>query len=169
MSLPQQTVFLQQSAGFVGDLYGDFPFSADPYELDSVDETNNVFGNFFTVTSQGIAQAGGTGPVAGFMVDPKDSALRSTGGLNPFTPTLQLPNGSIAAMLTIGKIFVTLPAPCNIGDWVIYDLTTGELATVAPPGPIPVGFGFAYATVDLFTPSSAGLAVIRVNYSQQPV
>lgn len=161
----QTAVQLQQGFGVVGELYTDGPYRAQSFTLDSADEDYNVFGRCFTITSQGVAEAGsgGTMGFAGFLVDPKNQALNGTAAGGSLAPTLTLPNYSQAALLTMGTIVVALPAAAAIGDLVVYDDTTGALTTIAPGAALPVGKKFAYAMVDYYTVSAAGLAVVTVS------
>lgn len=159
----QQAVQFFMGLGVPGELYDDGPHRAQPYTLVSADATYNVFGRAFSVTSEGIAAAGNTGTAvfAGILINPKSAALLgdSTGTL---TSSLALPNNALGQLLIEGEIVVTLPAAAAIGDLVIYDNTTGILSTITPATALPVGKSSAYAVVDRFTVSGAGLAVIRV-------
>lgn len=160
----QSTVYLASGAGVSGDFYTDSPRICESYILNSVSATNNVFGRAFTKNGQGVAQVGdpsGTGVFAGFLVNPKGSVNYGILG-NALSPTLVLPNESQAELLTMGSIFVTLPAAAAIGDYVYFDQTTGELTTQAPGSAPLSGTSFAFAEVDFFTVSAAGLAVITV-------
>lgn len=159
----QTAVQFFQGLGIPGELYDDGPHRAQPYTLVSADATYNVFGRAFSITSEGIAAAGNTGSAvfAGILINPKTSALigDSTGTLNP---SLTLPNNAVAQLLIEGAIVVSLPAAAAIGDLVIYDNTTGALSTITPATALPMGKSSAFAVVDRFTVSGAGLAVIRV-------
>lgn len=160
----QSTVSLQQGFGVVGELFSDGPRLARPYTIVSASAANNVFGRGFSVTSQGLANAGNTGGTqifAGILVNPKGSASFGGSG-GPLTPTLTLANNSQGELLTEGSIIVTFAGAVNIGDLVIYDNTTGVLATIAPGVNLPVGKSFAFAFVDRYTTSAAGLAVITL-------
>ena len=161
----QSTVALQQGFGVPGELYTDSPHRAQAYTIVSADATYNVFGRAFTITSQGVAQAGsgGTMGFAGILVDPKNQALQGTAVGGTLAPTLTIPNNSLAACLTMGTIIVSLPAAAAIGDLVVYDNTTGALETIAPGADLPVGKTFANAIVDYYTVTAAGLAVITVS------
>jgi len=53
----QSTVRKVQAFGIVGELRLDTAHRASPYSLDSTDPLNNVIGRFFTVKSEGIANA----------------------------------------------------------------------------------------------------------------
>lgn len=162
----QSTVSLQQGFGVPGELFTDSPWRAQSFILNSASAAYNIIGaTAFTVSSQGVAQAGnpgGTNVYAGILIDPKDQALYGVGA-SALAPTLTLNNYTQAELLTMGTIIVTLPASANIGDWVIYDNTTGALSTVTPGTSLPSGKSWAMAVVDYFTVGGAGLAVITVN------
>ena len=162
--MPQSQVYINQSAGVIGELFDKSPNRAQPFILRSVDAANNVFGRAFTVVlgEDGVAQAGGTGAFAGFLINPKAHASFGTAAGGPLAPTLTLANETVADILNMGSLFVALPAPAAIGDLVVYNTTTGVLATVVPAGPIPVGFAFAHAKVDRYNVTAAGIAVITV-------
>ena len=157
----QTTVSLQAGFGVVGDIYLDSPSRVQSYILESANAANNVFGNAFTIVSQGIAQAGGTGIYAGILVNPKSSPSVGAGGA-PLNPTLTLPNYYQAEIATMGSFIVYLPAAANIGDLVVFNTTTGALSTIPPSGTLPVGTAFAFAAVDYYSISGAGLAVITL-------
>jgi uncharacterized membrane protein YebE (DUF533 family) len=164
----QTTVYLASGAGVPGDFYTDSPRICESFILNSVLASNNVFGRAFTKiagpTNQGQAQVGnptGTGVFAGFLVNPKGSVNYGVFG-NPLAPSLVLPNESQAELLTMGTIFVTLPAVANIGDYVYFNNTTGALTTQAPGSAPLSGTSFAFAEVDYFAVTAAGLAVITV-------
>jgi hypothetical protein len=162
----QSAVFINQGAGVPGEQYSDSPWRAQSYTIDSALASYNVIGSTFcSITSQGFVAAGntgGTGVFAGLLVDPKDIALFGTGGI-PLAPTLVVPNFTQVECATMGSFFVTLPGAANIGDWVIYDQTTGAISTVAPTTSLPSGKSWANAFVDYFTVTGAGLGVITLN------
>jgi len=155
----QTTVNVFSGAGVVGEFYSDSPRRAESYILDSDDATNNVFGRAFTKVSQGVAQVGGTGVFAGFLINPKASVNYGILG-DALAPTLTLANNVQAELCTWGTFFVLLPAAAAIGDVVLYDTTTGELSTISPGDTYPSGTLPTNAVVDYFTVSGAGLAVI---------
>ena len=158
----QSTVFLQQGFGVPGEFYTDSPHRAEPFIINSASAAYNIIGaTAYTITADGKAEAGNGGALgfAGILVNPKNAALFGSS----LAPTLTLPNYSNAACLTMGQIVVTLPAACLVGDWVCYDNTTGALSTIAAGGSLVSGTSFAYATVDIISPTVAGLAVIRVS------
>lgn len=161
----QSTVSINMGAGVVGELANDSPWRAQPFTLVSADAAYNVFGRAFTKTSEGVAQAGSAGSLgfAGFLVNPKGSALYGTQAGGTLAPTLTLPNNSMGELLTMGSIWVTLPQSASIGNLVVYNNTTGALDTIAPGGTVPGGFTATKAFVDRFNVAAAGLALITIN------
>jgi hypothetical protein len=162
----QSSVFRQQGFGVPGEIFQDVPWTVLSWTLNSSGTPNVVGSTAYTITGQGYVQAGSGGSYgfAGILCSPKDYALFGTSE-GPLEPTLILPDQTQAALLTQGMMIVTLPAAANIGDYVIYDNTTGALATQAPSDTITVGYSFANAVVSQFPQSisGSGLAVINVN------
>jgi hypothetical protein len=130
----QTTVALTQAFGVPGELYADGPKVSAPYILESANAAYNIIGaTAFTVVSEGIAQAGGTGAFAGILAGPKEYSSAGTAAGGTLAPTLTLPNyvsGELVSSAPAGLI-VTLPASANIGDLVTYNTATGALATLA--------------------------------------
>lgn len=154
----QSTVSLKQGFGVVGELMLDGPVRAAPYTLVSADAAYNVVGRAFTVTSEGVAAAGGSGVFAGILVNPKHYASFGTSA-GTLAPSLTLANNALGECLIMGEIIVALPGAAAIGDAVKYNTTTGILGTGAP------GAGEAAvpnAVVSRFTVAGAGLAVIKL-------
>lgn len=167
----QSTVAIYQGAGVPGELYTDGPYRAQSFVIDSASAAYNIIGaTGCSITSQGFCAAGnsgGTAVYAGILVDPKNIALFGTGGV-PLAPTLTVPNFTQVECATMGSFWVTLSnsgsAGANIGDWVVYDQTTGVLSTVAPGTTLPAGKNWANAVVDYFTlAATPALAVITLN------
>jgi len=161
----QTIVYADQAIGIPGTRYDNSPLRALSYILASVSAAYNIIGaTAMTVASDGVAQAGsgGAGGFAGILANPEIQALFGSGGV-PLNPSLTLNNGIVSACVTMGRIFVTLPAAANIGDLVVYDDTTGALSTVAPGAGLPVGTTFAQAQVIRYTLTAAGVAVIELD------
>lgn len=160
----QSTVSLAQGFGVPGELFTDAPYQATAYTIyTSASAAYNIIGaTCCTITSQGFVEAGGTGTFAGFLVDPKDQALFGASSV-PLNPTLTVNNYSVVECLTMGVIIVTLPASAAIGDYVVYNTTTGAISTITPSTPLASGTAFANAIVTNYTVGGAGLAVITVN------
>lgn len=162
----QQNVFINQGAGVPGEQYSDGPWRAQSYEINSSDSANNNIGSTIcSIVSEGVCQAGNAGNgfvIAGLLVDPKNIALFGAGGI-PLNPTLNVPNFTQVECATMGSFWVLLPDAAAIGDWVIYDETTGVISTVAPGTALPGGSQWANAVVDYLSVPGAGLGVITMN------
>lgn len=161
----QSAVQLQQGFGVPGEQFSDSPWRAQSFQIISASAAYNVIGKTMcSITSQGVCAAGNTGTAifAGLLVNPKNIALFGTGGV-PLAPTLTVPNYTQVQCATMGSFVVTLPSSAAIGDWVIYDDTTGAISTVTPGTALPVGKHWGNAFVDYFTPTAGGLAVITMN------
>jgi hypothetical protein len=161
----QTTVNFNLGLGVVGELFDNGPYRAQPYILNSADAADNVVGRAFTVDSEGVAEAGGTGAFAGILANPKVYSLQGDSD-NTLDASLTLPNAVIAEFVTEGQMIVSLPSSAAIGDIVVYDTAgsnPGTLSTIAPGADLPVGKAFAHARVVRFTVSAAGLAVIELN------
>lgn len=159
----QTAVQINQGAGVPGDQYSDGPWRVQSFQIDSVSAANNIVGSTMcTVTSQGIAACGNVGGArvfAGLLVDPKTLALFGS----DLSPTLTVPNFTQVELATMGSYFVTLPGAASIGDYIVYDNTTGQIDTVSPGDALPGGHSWGNAFVDYFDVSGAGLAVITLN------
>jgi len=160
----QSSVNAGFSLGVPGEPYRDGPMVATSFVLESSGEPNIVGATAYTVTGQGTASAGGSGLFAGILVNPKSYATAG-GNSGALSPTLTLPDGTQGELCTTcpGGLVVTLPAAAAIGDNVIYNTTTGALATVASGSAVPGGSALIPgAIVDLFTVAGAGIGVIRL-------
>lgn len=163
----QSTVSINQGFGVPGEQYTDSPLRAQSFTINSASAAYNIIGaTCCSIISQGFCAAGnsgGTTPYAGLLVDPKDVALFGTGGI-PLAPTLTVPNFTQVECATMGTFIVTLPGAAAIGDYVVYDNTTGAISTVASGSSTPgSGKSWANAIVDYYTVSGAGLGVITMN------
>lgn len=142
--MPLQTsVNLDQALGVVGELRTDAPWRAAPFILNSADASYNVFGRAFTVSSEGVAAAGGTGVFAGILIDPKQHVTAGTVADGALAPNLVLRNAEVASLLQMGEVIVAVAGAAVIGDRVYYDNTTGILGTVSDA----VGVGSIATTV----------------------
>lgn len=162
----QSTVFFKSGAGIPGELYTNGPYRSQSYIINSSSAALNIIGaTAFSITLQGIAAAGNTTGAlvfAGILATPKNQPLQGTVAGGTLAPTLTLPNYAQADLITMGSLWVTLPAAAAIGDYVIFDNTTGVLSTITPGTALPSGKTFANAVVDYFTVTAAGLAVITM-------
>lgn len=163
MSFQSAPVNFFQGFGVQGEIYVDDPVRSQSYILQSASSALNIIGQtVFTVLSEGIARAGGTGAFAGFLIDPKQEALVGAGGI-ALAPSMTLNNFTQADILSMGTIVVRLPAAAAIGDVVVYDTTSGAISTIVPGASLPGGTAYANAFVSYYTVPGAGLAVITVN------
>jgi hypothetical protein len=182
---PQTTVFFRQGFGVVGEVFDNGPSRVQSYTLDSASAAYNVFGVGFSVlgsttpsggqANMNTAQAGNpstSAVFAGILISPKNSPLYGD-GVNPLNPSLTLPNNVQGQLLIEGAVVVAFAAAAAIGNWVVYDQTTGALATVAPGASLPTGKSWAYAYVDNYPVVLNGgqyIGVIRVGvYTGIPV
>jgi hypothetical protein len=164
----QYQVNIQTAPGIPGELYDEGPLRAEPLIVNSNGASPNTVGFAYTKDNQyNIASVGGViavgTPFAGILVNPKAYAsFGSSAGT--LAPTLDLPDNAQGEFLTMGTIFVRLTTAASIGDWVIYDTTTGALAAVSPGDAAPAGFALIpNAVVHRFTaPTGGGTAVIRL-------
>lgn len=160
----QSTIEFFSGSGIPGELYTSAPVIAEAFTIVTTDHPEyNVFGRAFSQTDQNIASAGQ--PVGsvykGIMFGPKNNISLGIVGA-PLSPTLTIPNETIAEIASEGTLFVELPDTASIGDVVIFDIATGELATQAPGTALPSGFANANATVVRFDVLEEGLAVIQL-------
>lgn len=156
----QSTVRVSQTSGVPGELAYEGPLRAKSYILNSASAAYNIVGaTAFTVSSEGIVAAGGSGPFAGILANPKAYALLGTSAGGPLAATLTLPNAINAEFVDMGELWVTLPAAAAIGDRVMYDTTTGVLST--QPGEVSVTGSIATTTltVTAVATGSGALAV----------
>ena len=155
----QSTVNQFQGFGVPGDLFNEGPVRSKPYIIDSADPAYNVMGRAFTVTSEGVAAAGGTGAFAGILIGPKEQAMVGTSS-GTLAPTLTIPDNVVGELLDMGEVIVTLPAAAAIGDKVAYDTTTGAISTVAPIAAFTASQTTTVLTVSAITAGVLGVGSV---------
>lgn len=129
----QTTVNAEAALGVQGELFLSGPVRAQPAILSSANAAYNIVGKtYFTMSSEGVAAAGGTGAMGGILVHPKHYASYGTSAGGPLAATMTLANNATAELLSMGEIVIALGAAAAIGDKVIYNTTTGALSTLAP-------------------------------------
>lgn len=163
----QSAVFINAGLGVPGERYNDSPWRAQSFILNSASAAYNIIGQtMYTVSSQGVVAAGGdptTRSFAGLLSNPKAYASYGTVSGGPLAPNMTLPNSIQAECSTMGTFVVYLPNTANVGDPVIYNTTTGAIASIALGASVPGGSAFAFAVVDVFTvTTTGGLAVITM-------
>ena len=137
--------------------------------INSSSETDNVFGYVLTEVSGGdvqngaVARTGGTGVIAGILVQPKAAATFGTTAGGPLAATLVLPDNSTSQVLKQGRVAVVLPNASNIGDAVTYNTTTGAIAdTFAATAAFTAAQSTNTLTVSAITAGNIGIgSVIR--------
>ncbi|MGV7078483.1 structural cement protein Gp24 [Testudinibacter sp. P80/BLE/0925] len=164
----QKTVNFEQGFGVPGDIHLDSPIRAESLVVDSKGAQKNHYGYAYTKdASTNIAQVGGAigaGKVfAGIMVNSKEAALYG-GATGTLEPTLAIPDNSQADFAVMADIVVQVSTACKIGDFVVYDETTGALSTVADSSSlggkklVPNAVVYRYPV----TSESGGLTVVRL-------
>jgi hypothetical protein len=160
----QQTVQFQQASGVPGEKAYDGPSRVFPWTLVSTPNPNVIGATAYTEVSEGVATAGGTGPFVGILVDPKAYALLGTAVINgALFPSMVLPDEAVGELATMGIFYATLLTAAAIGDYVMYNETTGALSST-PPATAP-GTGFALvpnAKVILRASAASGTAIIQL-------
>ena len=167
----QSVVNSQMAFGVAGEPFDNGPRRSAPWALLSASADYNVVGaTAYTVTSgpatpatPAIAAAGGSGVFAGILVGPKEYATSGTVAGGALAPTMVLPNYTNAELLTQGAIFATLSGAANIGDQVIYDLTTGALSSMVPVSKFTASIAAGGAsTADVLTVTAVSAGVLAV-------
>lgn len=130
----QSGVSQQMGFGVPGEYFTDAPWKAETFTINSASAAyNNIGSTCCSVTGQTLCAAGapaGNFGFAGFLVNPKGQALYGVGN-DPLAPTLNMPNQKIVECLTMGSIVVRLPAAAVIGNYVVFDNTTGAISTIS--------------------------------------
>lgn len=159
----QSTVNLDQPLGVPGEMIFDGPTRAAPYLLNSASAAYNIVGaTAYTVSSEGVAAAGGTGVFAGILAKPKTYASYGTSAGGPLAATMTLPNNATGEMLQMGIMVVALPnsQAANIGDLLTYNTTTGVISTVAPVASFTASQTTNVLTVTAITAGNLGIGSV---------
>lgn len=157
----QSTVRQLQAFGVIGEIIRNVPVISTAWNLVS-DPVVNTIGNAFSVTSEGVAECGGTGVFAGILVNPKSYSLNGTtdGALES---SLDLPDNSVGELLTAGEVVVTLTSAASIGDAVIYAEATGDLDAIEPVAAFTAAQATTVLTVSAITAGSLGVGSVIKN------
>jgi hypothetical protein len=153
-----------QGAGVPGARAYDGPSRVYPWTLVSTPQLNVVGATAYTETTEGVAQAGGTGVFAGLLVDPKAYVAWGNGAIEgALAPTMTLPDGTIGELAVMGTFFLTLASAGNIGDKIVYDTTTGALDRIASTGSPATGYALVpNATIILRASAAGGIAIVNI-------
>ena len=167
MSAFQSTINQTYAFGVIGELINDGPLRAASRIVNSSGANPNVVGYAYTRSNTtDICSVGGTvasGVVFGGILALPKSYATSGGASGTLSPTLNLPDNTVAEFVEMGTIVVALSTACNIGDLVVYDTTTGALSTVAA-GSGSAGTGKAFVPNCLVRTynAAAGIAAVRL-------
>lgn len=175
----QSTVNAQMAFGVTGELYDNAPHRAQPVVLDTTDAANNVVGRALSWKSGATgswqsgstgaanpaplkAEAGGDGPFAGILANPKAYALCGTQAGGPLAASMVLPNAVIAEAVQEGEIIIELGSASNPGDPVYYQTADGVLVRTAPGAAQPANTVGPIGTIERFANAGASQAVLRL-------
>ncbi len=158
----QSNVRQFQTTGIQGEIAREGPIRVAPWNLDpaSGSAAPNTVGFAFTKQADGDAEAGGAGAFVGILMHPKEHALVGV-GTTPLNPTLDLADGVVGSLLTMGIIFVnaSIITTGTVGSGVFFVDATGAIGLGAP------GAGqtaIANAKVVLEDIAAVGLAIIEL-------
>ena len=158
----QSTVALAQGFGVVGEIILDGPLRAAPGVLKGT-AANIVVGRAFTIDpSDGQYTPGGAFPLGGILSNPKALQSVGTSSGGPLAPTLTVPAGTVADVVSMGLICVALATACNVGDKVTYATADGQLSALAPLTSVTGAISTTTLTVSAVATGSAPLAVGQV-------
>jgi hypothetical protein len=159
----QSTVRNDIASGVVGDIAFLGPLRSKSFILNSGDADNNVIGRAFTGTgTEGEAQAGGTGPFLGLLVNSK--VYPSYGTIaGTLEPTLALANNQQAEIMGMGEAFVALPAAASAGDILLYATATGILSSMEAVVAATASQATTVLTVSAITAGKIGVGSIIKN------
>lgn len=121
MAIPNQ-ILANLVSGVPGELAFHGPSRALSAVIESPTEANNVWGRVFTYVDETLetVQAGGTGLLAGIMINPKAYALDQN----------YARNGTVGEFMFMGEVFVALAnTGGTIGDLLYYVNATGEIGS----------------------------------------
>jgi hypothetical protein len=160
----QSSVSIKQGFSVPGEIFQDVAWTVLSYTLDSDGTPNNVGSTAYTITSEGVVQAGNGGEFgyAGILAIPKSYSLFGVDG-SGLEPSLQLPDFTQAEIASQGMMAVILPNEADINDLIIYDNDTGTLSSIGPDEELPDGFSYAGAVVSQFTQTVGGQGLAIIN------
>lgn len=169
----QSTVYRDQGAAIVGEMAFDGPWRAQAGIIDSVGTTPafNRIGRAFTqvedadghCTVGGDATADGT-PFYGIFCNPKEQAMYGTVAGGTLAPTLDVPQYAVGSFATMGPVWCSFAAACQVGDLVDYVIATGVLVTRAPSvaNPISGNANIPGAAIKYYGLTAAGITVVML-------
>jgi len=145
-----------QGSLIVGEIRHNEPHRAKPYNLLSLDPTNNIIGRAFTHVlddDENVREgANGGGAFAGILFSTKSYAIND--GLSP---SLVVPNYSVGSFITMGSVVVNLESITTgrIGEGIYYNDATGALSSGTAAGGQTQIVGAAISDNNLTGPGKA--------------
>lgn len=131
--------------------YGTGTGGAGTYTM-SANATGNVS------SAEAVVGTGGDPYViGGIAVNPKISPLYGSSVTNPLAPSELLEPNCQVPLLTMGSLVANIPNAFNIGDTVTYQITTGDLGSIAPGGSLPSGYALVPNALIYGMPSQGGV------------
>lgn len=132
----------------------------------------NLMSRAFSYVSQEVAQAGGSidYPFAGYLVNTVGSPLYGTPA-SRYAPSLLVPNGKQAQLLTKGAFFATYQGVAPIGYHVWFSVVDGSLLILPPSQQPDSNYRWGFAKVITYNVQlGAGLVNLYVDVAayEQP-
>lgn len=172
----QSAVVAQIGLGVVGELAYEGPLRAQPAILRSTSAANNVVGRAARIVAGAtgsfnvaadpkavvVSMDAAAGVFAGILANPKVYANGGTVAGGTLAENLTLPNETVAEFVTEGDVIVALPAASAPGDVVYGLVANGSLVATAPGAAQPANSFGPIGTVERFTNTAAGLAVLHL-------
>lgn len=164
----QTKINIEQGFGVPGDIHLDSPMRAESLVIDSKGAQKNLVGYAYTKdTATNIAQVGGSvasGRIfAGILANSKAYPLYPSEE-GTLAPSLALPDHVRGDFVTMGDVVIRIKGTAKIGDFVVFDSTTGEISAVADKSNlggkqlVPNAVIYRYPV----TNSEGGLTVVRL-------
>lgn len=123
----QKTVNQKLAFGVHGSFFDNSPRRVDPKTVSA-----GGIGLFYTVdtTDPSKAVLGGAGVLAGLAVNTKEYIINGLGASTAFRA------GDVAQLCTMGRVFMQLTTPVQVGMAAYYNTTTGVITAAAPASTI---------------------------------
>lgn len=159
----QSTVRLQQTTGIVGEVFAESPTRAFPCILKSTDAADNVIGRAFShIASDDLGVEAGGSDFAGILVNPLVYANKGVGS-ESLAPTLVLGDETVAQLLEMGMVYVSLLNAGNIGDLVMFAEADGQLSALAEQAAFTASQATTVLTVSAITAGNIGVGSVIKN------
>lgn len=168
MSQFQQTINTRPAIGVPGEGFFTGPTISNTYTLNSSGIPNVVGATVYTVLSDFVATAGGTGIIAGILANPKVYATAG-GPLGALSPTMTLPDEIQAEIIRehAGLVVTVVPPVAAVapGGDVYYLTATGAISIVPFGAAAPANSTklVGAQTVRFTVAAGANLAIVRIS------